>query len=77
MGELAVDIFIAGGAEDARVEHCAGPDASGLCPRVAAGHLVPCAGRRLRAHGVPTEGWDMHVAADATDCPYAWLLTHL
>lgn len=59
-------------------EHCVGPDASGQCPRVAAGEPVACAGRKVTSlHGLPLDGWRMAVRDDASICPYAWLTTRL
>ena len=75
MSEPAVDIVIAGGSEGTPIERCTGPDASGLCPRVAAGEVVPCAGHSVRMQGAPFADWDMRVAADAAVCPYAFILT--
>jgi hypothetical protein len=77
MSEPPVDIVIAGGPEGAPLEHCTGPDASGLCPRVAAGEIVACAAHSVRMDGAPFGNWDMRVAADATVCPYAFMLARV
>ena len=74
---IDVDVLISGGSDRAAIEHCSGPDADGNCPRVAAGERVACAGRLLSVHGLPIDGWDIHVTDDATGCPLAWLLTRL
>lgn len=74
---IDVDVLISGGGEAAAIDHCHGPDANGDCPRVAAGERVACAGRLLRLHGLPIDGWDVHVMDEATGCPLAWLLTRL
>jgi hypothetical protein len=53
---------------------CNGPDPSGACPRVPAGAVVPCAGRRVvPAPGSALPHFRLHVPCDSTRCPLAWI----
>jgi hypothetical protein len=54
-------------ATGAEVQRCTGPASDGSCPRVAIGHLLPCAGHVL----VPEDGAERPyaVSAQATLCP--------
>lgn len=60
----------------ALVGQCTGPESGGACPRVAAGKVVPCAGRRLvPAYGTGIEGWRLTILdRDVTECPLAWAI---
>lgn len=61
----------------ALVAQCSGPTTRGHCPRVAAGQVVPCAGRRIvPAYGTGIEGWRLTIVdRDLTDCPLAWAIS--
>jgi hypothetical protein len=60
----------------ALVGQCTGPEIGGVCPRVGAGTVVPCAGRRLvPAYGTGIEGWRLTILDhDVTECPLAWAI---
>jgi hypothetical protein len=61
----------------ALVGQCSGPTGYGVCPNVAEGHAVPCAGRRLvPASGTGIEGWRLTIFEPEGDaCPLASLVS--
>lgn len=74
--ELVMKQYIVIRAADGEVVgECAGPDAHGLCPQVALGEVVPCAGCTLAAGGHGS--WLPYaVAHGETTCPVTLALAY-